>query len=196
MIEKEKNSETLKINEAINKHKKLNQDRTYTNQEEIKKLRKSTVKSENKINQEIHKLNDEEEKIRKIKAMELDALYLKIDHLEKSYKTEIDEINNMKKSLKKELTLKIETDKERKYKFSERRDELHVELEENVKHVYNDFGNEIFEQLNEIVENRMFTFNLEMKDIENAISKIREIKEGKPRELSMPKQIMKDQIFK
>ena len=128
--------------------------------------------------------------------MELDALYLKIDHLEKSYKTEIDEINNMKKSLKKELTLKIETDKERKYKFSERRDELHVELEENVKHVYNDFGNEIFEQLNEIVENRMFTFNLEMKDIENAISKIREIKEGKPRELSMPKQIMKDQIFK
>ena len=56
-------------------------------------------------------------------------------------------------------------------------------------------GQELFDQLNDLVEEKMLRYRLKIEEIETAIVGIREIKEGKPRELSMPRQVVKKTGF-
>ena len=75
------------------------------------------------------------------------------------------------------------------------KDDLQKEVNEKVEKIYTDFGQELFDQLNDLVEEKMLRFRLKMEEIEKAILGIREIKEGKPRELSMPRQVVKKTGF-
>ena len=75
------------------------------------------------------------------------------------------------------------------------KDDLQKEVNEKVEKIYTDFGQELFDQLNDLVEEKMLRFRLKMEEIEKAILSIREIKEGKPRELSIPRQVVKKTGF-
>ena len=99
----------------------------------------------------------------------------------------------VKENMEKETD--TETVRNEEIQLTKLKDDLQKEVNERVEKIYNDFGQELFDQLNDLVEEKMLRYRLKIEEIETAIVSIREIKEGKPRELSIPRQVVKKTGF-
>ena len=109
----------------------------------------------------------------------------------------LDTINVNELTVKENMEKETDTEHVRneEIQLTKLKDDLQKEVNEKIEKIYNDFGQELFDQLNDLVEEKMLRYRLKIEEIETAIVGIREIKEGKPRELSMPRQVVKKTGF-